>query len=199
MLFARNHVVQAAIADVVGPAISANGPEADPAEHVAQVVQLLEPLVVPLLLFKQRLKPLHQLVVDAAPPWQKQVVLLLLTHHKVLLQQLLQLLAHLHTLVLQRLVNLERQVVPPLLEGPPHPEAELSIVLEERVGPSGTLALRVHCVWEGRVRRAPDRRAACGVRDDEALAEELREELHMRSLAASLASAAELEVGLLEL
>src|SRR5262249_44914354 len=64
-------------------------------------------------------------------------------------------------------------------------KAELSGVLEERVGPGRTTALRV-----ARVRRrwqvaTVDRRAAGGIGDQQAVAEKLRQELEVRRLAAA--------------
>ena len=78
-------------------------------------------------------------MVDAAAAGQEQVVLLLLAHDEELLQELLELLIHLHRLVVQRVLDLDHEVVTALLEGTAHAEAELGVVLEQGVGPGGTL------------------------------------------------------------
>ena len=52
-------------------------------------------------------------------------------------------------LVVQRVLDLQGKVVAALLKGPPHAKAELGVVLEERIGPSGALALAVHGVGAG--------------------------------------------------
>ncbi len=72
-------------------------------------------------------------------------------------------------------------------------QPELGVVLEERVRPGRAAPLGVHGPGGGGEVSAVDRRAAGGVRDQEAVAEELREELEVRGLAAPRARARELE------
>ena len=57
------------------------------------------------------------------------------------------------------------RLLPVLVEGEPHPEAELRVVLEERVRPGGAAAVAVLRVGGGGEVGAVDRRAAGGVRD----------------------------------
>src|SRR6185436_9101649 len=63
------------------------------------------------------------------------------------------------------------------IESETHAEAELRVVLEQRVRPRGPAALAVHGVGSGRQVRAVDRRASGGVRDEGAITEELGEGL----------------------
>src|SRR5262249_2832632 len=78
-------------------------------------------------------------------------------------------------------------------------EAELRVVLEQRVRPRRSAAVAVGRVRRGREVAAVDRRAAGGVRDEEAIAEELRQQLQVRRLAAAGAGARVLEQRLQEL
>ena len=80
-----------------------------------------------------------------------------------------------------------------------HTETELRVVLEERVCPRGTLALVVLGVGAGGRAAAVDGGAARCVGDNHPVAEELCDELDVRSFAAACARAGELEERLLEL
>ena len=73
------------------------------------------------------------------------------------------------------------------------PEPELGVVLEQRVVPRRPAALGVGRPRRGRQVGAVDRRAAGGVGDDHAVAEELADELDVGRLAAAGAGAGELE------
>mmetsp|Transcript_59901 Transcript_59901/g.125221 ORF Transcript_59901/g.125221 Transcript_59901/m.125221 type:complete len:304 (-) Transcript_59901:211-1122(-) len=169
------------------------------AEHVALVVELLQHGVLRRLLRQQRDDLLAQLVVEGLALGEEHVALVLVAHHRELPEQLPQLVADRHRLVRQRLVNMDHELLAALLEGAAHAEAELGVVLEERVGPRGALPARVLGVGEGGVRRAPDGGAPRRVGHHEAVAEQLREQLYVGRLPAALAGAAELEVGQLEL
>jgi hypothetical protein len=78
-------------------------------------------------------------------------------------------------------------------------EAELRVVLEERVRPGRAPAVAVGGVRGGGQVAAVDRRAARGVGDEQPVAEELREELQIRRLAAARAGPRVLEQRLEEL
>ena len=80
-----------------------------------------------------------------------------------------------------------------LVEREPHAEAELGVVLEERVRPRGAAAVGVRRPRRRRQVAAVDRRAAGRVRDEQPVAEELGQELQVRRLAAAGAGAGELE------
>ena len=86
-----------------------------------------------------------------------------------------------------------------------HSEAELRIVLEERVGPGGTwtggshptverlpksmaFALGIHGVREGWVGAAPNGGAPGGIGNDQTFSKELSHQLHMRRLTTAFAS-----------
>ena len=73
------------------------------------------------------------------------------------------------------------------------PEPELGVVLEQRVVPGGTPSLGVGGPRGGWQIAAVDRRASSGVGDDHAIAEQLCDEFDVRRLAASGARAGELE------
>mmetsp|Transcript_62541 Transcript_62541/g.139640 ORF Transcript_62541/g.139640 Transcript_62541/m.139640 type:complete len:468 (+) Transcript_62541:1992-3395(+) len=199
VLLTGNYVIQAAVPDVVCPAVTTHDPEAAAPEHVLQVMKCLDLRMKVFLLLQQRLQLFHDLVVDATAPRQQQVVHLLLAHDQVLLQGLPELIGHRHGLVGQSCLHLQGEVVAPLLEGLAHAETELRVVLEKRIRPRRALALRVDCVGEGRIRTSPNGGATRGIGNDEPFTEELRHQLDMGGLSTTLTGTAELEVRLLEL
>ena len=73
------------------------------------------------------------------------------------------------------------------------PEPELRVVLEERVRPGRSAAVAVRRVRRRRQIAAVDRRAAGGVGHEQPVAEQLREQLEIRRLAAARAGAGILE------
>ena len=184
---ARQHVVQAAGSDVVGPAVAADDPDAAPhqlVDHAAQVddgriilvlqgvqtaAQLADPLPLSGVLRLPALGRLEDLVDQLRPDLLAQPG---------------------EALPGQR---------PVLVGGEPEPEAELGVVLEERVGPGRPPARGVDRPRGGRQVAAVDRGAAGGVGDHQPVAEELREELEVGSLAAARAGTGELEERLQEL
>ena len=83
--------------------------------------------------------------------------------------------------------------------GEPEAEPELGVVLEERVRPGRAAPVGVGRPRRGRQVAAVDRRAAGRVGDHQPVAEQLREELQVRRLAAARAGAGELEQRLQEL
>ena len=78
-------------------------------------------------------------------------------------------------------------------------QPELGVVLEERVRPGRPAPVTVRGEGRGGEVAAVDRRAAGGVRDQRAIAEELRQELYVGGLAAARAGARVLEERLEEL
>ena len=80
-----------------------------------------------------------------------------------------------------------------LVDGEAHAEAELGVVFEERVGPGRSAAFVVGAVGRGRQVAAVDGGAAGGVGDHRAVAEELGHQLDVGSFAAAGAGAGELE------
>ena len=83
--------------------------------------------------------------------------------------------------------------------GEPQAEPELGVVLEQRVRPRRAAPVGVDRPRRGRQVAAVDRRAAGRVGDRQPVAEQLREELQIRRLAAPRAGAGELEQRLEEL
>ena len=83
--------------------------------------------------------------------------------------------------------------------GEPQPEPELGVVLEQRVRPRRAAPVGVDRPRRRRQVAAVDRRAAGGVGDRQPVAEQLREQLQVRRLAAAGAGAGELEQRLQEL
>ena len=84
-----------------------------------------------------------------------------------------------------------------LVERKAEAEAEFGVVFEERVCPGRAAAVGVLRPRRRRQIAAEDRGTAGGVRDDGAVAEELRHQLQVRRLAAAGAGAGELEERLL--
>ena len=83
--------------------------------------------------------------------------------------------------------------------GEPEAEPELGVVLEQGVRPGRAAPVGVGRPRRGRQVAPVDRRAAGGVGDHEAVAEQLGEQLEVRRLAAACARAGELEQRLEEL
>ncbi len=86
-----------------------------------------------------------------------------------------------------------------LIDGQPQAQAELGVVLEQRVAPGRALAVLVLGIRGGGQVAAVDRRAAGGVGDHRPVAEELAHQLQIGRLAAAGARARELEERLEEL
>ena len=80
-----------------------------------------------------------------------------------------------------------------------HAQAVLSVILEQGVGPSGTMAFLVGAIGRGGSRTAPDGGAAGGVGDVHPVTEQLGDETGIAGLGAASAGARELQIGLLEL
>ncbi len=133
VLLRRQHVVKPPEADVVRPAVPADDPVAVAAEDVALVVQALQLGVLARLLAQQRYDLLAKLTAGSASGHAKprrdgrevgvsegnphliverlalgkqHVDLILVAHHRVLAQQLAELVADRHSLVGQRVVHL---------------------------------------------------------------------------------------------
>ena len=83
--------------------------------------------------------------------------------------------------------------------GEPEAEAELGVVLEQRIRPGRAATLRVRRPRGGRQVAAVDRRAARRVGDHQTVAEQLRQQFQIGRLAASRARAGEFEQRLEEL
>ncbi len=86
-----------------------------------------------------------------------------------------------------------------LVNGESHAETVFGVIFEQRVRPCRTSALLVDGVRSGRIRTAPNGRAACGVGNIHTLAEELSDEFGIRSFATTCACAGELKQRLGEL
>src|SRR6516225_4150453 len=78
-----------------------------------------------------------------------------------------------------------------LINGEPHAEAKLCVVFKQRVrpgGPTPLAVLRIRCRWKI---SAVDRRAARRVANQQTIAEQLGQQLEVRSLTATRASTRE--------
>ena len=184
---ARQHVVQSAGPDVVGPAVAADDPDAAPhqlVDHAAQVDDGRIGLVI------QGVQTAAQLVDPRALGGVFRLPALGRTEN--LVDQLRP------DLLAQPDEALAGQR-PVLVGGQPEPEAELCVVLEQRVGPGRPPARGVDRPGGGGQVAAVDRGAAGGVGDHQAVAEELREELQVGGLPAARAGSGELEERLQEL
>ncbi|CAN3996972.1 cytidine deaminase, partial [Dysosmobacter welbionis] len=80
-----------------------------------------------------------------------------------------------------------------------HAQAVLSVILEQGVGPSGTMAFLVGAIGRGGSRTAPDGGAAGGVGDVHPVTEQLGNQAGIAGLGAAGAGAGELQHGLTEL
>ena len=86
-----------------------------------------------------------------------------------------------------------------LVDGEPEAQAEFGIVFEQRIRPGRAAAVGILGPGSGGQVAAVDRGAAGGVGHHGTIAEELRNQLQVRRLAASRAGAGELEQRLLHL
>ena len=100
---------------------------------------------------------------------------------------------------LERLLHIISNRLADRLHAKEHPKPELRVVLEQRIAPSRPMPLDVHRVRHRRRRRSPDRRTARRVRYHHSIAEQLSQQLCIRSLAATRTRPAELEQRLLKL
>ena len=83
-----------------------------------------------------------------------------------------------------------------LVDGQVHAEAELGVVFKQAVCPGGAVTFIVHCIGYRGGGTAVDGAAAGGVGDDHPVAEQLGRKLHVGGLAAAGAGAGELKQGL---
>ena len=93
----------------------------------------------------------------------------------------------------QNALNAGFQLSAILINGQSHAVTVFGIVFKEGVSPGGAAAFFGLGVGDGRERTAVDRGAAGGVGDDHAVAEQLRDQLHIRGFAAAGAGSAEFE------
>ena len=184
VLARREHVVEAAVVDVVGPAVAADDPDRSTDEEVGEREQVGRIGVG--RSGERRLQRRHALAL----------------HAEVRLGHLRRLQDGRHEIP----ADPRREL---LCEGPrlrglavdreAIPEAELGVVLVERVRPRRAAAVGVRGPRRGRQVAAVDRRAPRGIGDLQPIAEELRHQLEIRRLAAPGAGARELEQRLEEL
>ena len=182
---AREDVVEPAGADVVGPAVAADDPDAAPDEVVDDAPQVGDGGA-------RRARRAAAGSSATRSRCASQLRLAQLRRRQDLVDQLgADLLAQLGEAPAGQLG------VP--VGGEPEAEPELGVVLEERVRPGRAAPVGVGRPRRGRQVAAVDRRAAGRVRDHQPVAEQLREELQVRRLAAARAGAGELEQRLQEL
>ena len=180
----RQDVVEAAVADVVRPAVAADDPEALLDEVVGDVEEAAGREA--LLAGELRLEGGDALAL-VGDPLLGPLVGRQEAGDELVAEEAAQLLDELGG------------VLGLLVEGEAHAEAELGVVLEEGVRPGRAAPVAVDGVGRRREVAAVDRRAAGGVGDQHPVAEELRHQLDVRGLAAAEAGAGELEEGLHEL
>ena len=177
-------MVEPAGADVVGPAVAADDPDAAPDQVVDDAEQVGDGGSV------QRVEPLFQLGDPLALGPQLRFPQLRRSEDVV------------HQLRADDVPQLGEAPAGQLgvpVGGEPEAEPELGVVLEEGVRPGRATPLGVGRPRRRRQVAAVDRRAAGCVGDHQPVAEELREELDVRRLAAAGAGAGELEERLQEL
>ncbi len=187
---AGQNMVQPAVADVIGPTVSTEDPDALVEDEVGQS---LDPLQQRLDLAGRALDGCGQggldrvgsrlgLGIGAVPELQAlfEGAAQVRPFGDQCFDQLLELAA----------VGINRQ---------PHPEAVLGVVLEEGVTPGRTLTAAVDAVGHGREGPAVDGGAAGRVGDNHPVPEELGNEPHVGGLAAAGAGAGKLEERLQEL
>ncbi len=179
------HVIEAAVADVVGPAVAADEPDALLHQVVGERFEAA-------CLGGVQSRPARPRSATTRSRWAAMPGLVRLVGVE---NRRRQAVAELRRDVLDeaargRDVRVERQA---------EAEAELGVVLEQRVRPGRAAAVAVGRVGRRRQVAAVDRRAAGGVGDEQPVAEELGQQLQVRRLAAAGAGARVLEQRLEEL
>ena len=174
----REDVIQPAVADVVRPPVAADQP-------YALLHQVIGKRFEPARLRADNAGELAPKRLDALPLFRDAgLVRLIGVEHR----------GH------QAVANLRRERLEQpasgrdvCVERHPEAEAELRVVLEERVRPRRAASVAIGRVGRRRQVAAVDRRAAGRVGDEQAIAEQLREQLEVRRLAAARAGAGILE------
>ena len=177
-------MVQASVADVVGPAVASEDPDALLDQHVRHREQVLG--FGGLHAGEFGLQGLHALPLGG----DARLVLLVRVADGV---------GEVASQGAGHLGDEFQGVLLVLVDGQAEAQPELGRVLEERIGPRGAAAVAVDGPGGGGKVAAVDGRAARGVGDDGAISEELAQELDVGRLAASRAGARVLEEGLEEL
>ncbi len=177
-------MVQAAVADVVGPAVAAHDPDAAWHERVSHRVELggtdgLE-------FGQQRAQPRDTLSL------RRDRCFVSAFGCEDLVDEVAGKLRG-------ELLHEGLRQLPLLVDCQPETEAEFGVVLEERVRPCRAAPLAVRAIGRGGQVASVDGGTTRGVGDQRAIAEQLRQQLHVRRLAAAGARAGELEQGLEEL
>eukprot|EP00428_Durinskia_dybowskii_P002542 CAMPEP_0170284044 /NCGR_PEP_ID=MMETSP0116_2-20130129/42059_1 /TAXON_ID=400756 /ORGANISM="Durinskia baltica, Strain CSIRO CS-38" /LENGTH=182 /DNA_ID=CAMNT_0010535421 /DNA_START=170 /DNA_END=715 /DNA_ORIENTATION=- len=176
-------VVDAAVADVVGPTIAAEHPHRGFHEQVREAQHLRDLWRLVLLGLEQRGEAVGDFLGDGP----------VLGELQPLLQAATELGAHHAGALRECRGDAVAELNPTLSHGQELAAAELRVVLKERVAPRDAAARGlVLRVWHPARGATPNAAATGGVRNDQALAEHLGDELRIRSLAASLASTREL-------
>mmetsp|Transcript_107443 Transcript_107443/g.302327 ORF Transcript_107443/g.302327 Transcript_107443/m.302327 type:complete len:436 (-) Transcript_107443:2373-3680(-) len=187
---AREHVVDAAVPDVVGPTVATKHPHGRLHEHVLQPEHLGDFSGSRFFGFQQGHDLFREFFRDDG----------ILRELHPLLEQALQLHAHRSLAFGQSRLDAVFELEAPLLHREKLPEAELCVVLEQRVPPRHAAARRlVFRVRDPARGAAPNAAAARRVGDNEPLPEHLRDQLRVGRLSTTLARAGELHKRLLEL
>ena len=178
-------MVKSAVTDIVSPAVAAE----DPLALLGEVVLSCENLANDAVLCRALLKSAYQLLGSSC------VCLAVVLSSEILVDECLSVIMSDLACFLQLLLNSLSQSV----LSQEHTVTELCVILEQGVSPSRTLAFLVGGVRSGRLRTCPDRGAARSVCDVHSVAEQLSNDLSVRSLAAACACAGEFKQRLLEL
>ena len=189
------HMVQSAVADVVGPAVAAEDPDGLLGQQVGVSDNSLGQLARVAVAILALVGSAGQ--IDAVLAGRQQLGAGFLGTFSIV--HLLQPLSARSLDVGGRPLNSYqslnglRQLVAAMADGQVHTKAELRVVLEQAVRPCRTVAFVIGGVGAGRSRTAVNGGAARGVGNDHAIAEQLGDQLYIRGLAAARARAGELE------
>ena len=181
---ARQHVVETTGADVVGPAVAADQPDAAPQQVVGDAAQVVD------------LRPGQPL---EAPGQLRHPLALGLQLRLADLRRRQDRLGEVRADGVAQLVEPAAGEAGVQVGGQPQAEPELGVVLEERVGPGRPAPAGVRRPGGRRQVAAVDRRAARRVRDRGTVAEQLGQQLEVGRLPAPRARPRELEERLEEL
>ncbi len=170
------HVIQSAVADVVGPTVAAHDPYGLLDEAVGNADQILGAVVAGFRQFVLQGGNAFALFIDAR------------------FSGLVGVQNCVHQICAQFLFKLRQQfarIFVLLVDGQAHAQTKLGVIFKQRVRPRGSASVGIHSPRGGGEVAAVDGGTACGVGDDGAVTEELGDQFHVGGLTASRAGAAE--------
>ena len=174
----REHMIQPAVADIIRPAVAADDPDALFHQHIRQPEKLFGCRIFGIFKFLFQFSHACALCLNAG------------FFGLVSIEEFIhQLAANSFRLAFDQFAG-EFAL---LVHGQAHAQTELGVIFEQRVGPGRSAAISIEGLGRGGQIAAVNGRAAGGIGDNGAVAEELGEQPDVRCFAAAGAGAGELK------